>query len=204
MGDIMRHHRRSIRLKEYDYSQPGDYFITICTHNRECLFGEIVNGKMQLTPIGLIVEDEWKRTPLIRNNVELGPFVIMPNHLHGIIILNDNGRGELPFAPTNKTPFVPAKNTRTGKFVSPSNTIGAIVRGFKSASTKRINEMRGTPGVPVWQRNYYEHIIRDEKNYYNICEYIDNNPLQWWLDRENPDEREKQNIPLSKDEPWQI
>lgn len=144
------------------------------------MFGEIINGEMQLTPIGLIVDDEWKKTPLIRTNVELGPFIVMPNHLHGIIILNDNGRGESQNNGRGELQFAP-----TGKFVSPSNNIGAIVRGFKSASTKRINEMRGTPGIPVWQRNYYEHIIRGEKDFNAICQYIVNNPLKWQYDREN-------------------
>lgn len=172
MFDSNKHHRRSIRLKHFDYSRPGGYFITICTHNRECLFGEIVDGATNLNPIGSIVEDEWNKTSLMRNNVELGGFVVMPNHLHGIIILNGDGRrGELQFAPT--------------RYASPSRTIGAIVRGFKSASTTRINAIRKTPGVPVWQRNYYEHIIRGDKDLNAVCEYIANNPLRWQYDREN-------------------
>lgn len=186
MKNVFReHHRRSIRLKGYNYSRPGGYFITICTYHREYLFGDIVNGKMQLNPIGLIVEDEWQKTPFIRPTTELGPFVIMPNHIHGIIVLNDDRRSESQFAPTD-TPFAHT----TGKFISPSNTIGAIVRGFKSASTKRINEMRQTRSVPVWQRNYYEHIIRNEKDYNAICDYITNNPLQWQYDLENLDKKD--------------
>ena len=177
------HHRRSIRLKGFDYAQPGGYFITICTVNREYLFGTIVDGKMRLNALGKIVAEEWNKTSSIRANVELDAFVVMPNHIHGIIILNDDGgitsarsrRGELQFAPTRTNP----------KFKSPSQTIGAIVRGFKSATTKRINALRNTYGVPLWQRNYYEHIMRGEKDYNAICEYILNNPLQWQYDSEN-------------------
>ena len=181
MGD--NHHRRSIRLKGFNYAQPGGYFITICTVNREYLFGNIVDGKMRLNALGKIVAEEWNKTSSIRANVELDAFVVMPNHIHGIIILNDDGgitsaryrRGELQFAPTYTNP----------KFKSPSQTIGAIVRGFKSATTKRINALRNTYGVPLWQRNYYEHIMRGEKDYNAICEYILNNPLQWQYDSEN-------------------
>lgn len=161
------HHRRSIRLKGYDYSQEGAYFITICTHDRECLFGEIVNGEMRLNPFGEIVRDEWLKTPTIRPNIELAEWVIMPNHIHGIVIITVR-RGELQFAPT-------------GKFQSPSQTIGAIVRGFKGAATKRINNIRMN-SVPVWQRNYWEHIIRNEESYHRIAEYIVNNPLNWQND----------------------
>jgi putative transposase len=87
--------RYSIRLKGYDYSRPGRYFVTICTKNRECLFGDIINDKMQLNSMGSVVDDEWKKTSMIRNNVELGEYVVMPNHIHGIIIINDPGRGTL-------------------------------------------------------------------------------------------------------------
>lgn len=193
--DPNKHHRRSIRLKGYDYSQPGEYFITICTHNREFLFGEIVNGTMKLNNIGFIVEDEWKKTALIRDNVELGAFIIMPNHLHGIIIIRDdnrdkssencrdelhNGCGE-----SNNRRGTSQRAPTMERFGKPTrNSIPTIIRGFKSASTKRINEIRQSPGIPVWQRNYYEHIIRTEKEFYAISEYIINNPAKWQQDRE--------------------
>ncbi|TSA16141.1 transposase [bacterium] len=176
------HHRRSIRLRGYDYAQPGEYFITSCTSGREHLFGEIENGIMKLSELGRIVTEEWLRTPTIRSNVELDEFIVMPDHFHGIIDLHAerNGEheqdsscgGELQFAPT-VTPFR-----------SPSKTIGAIIRGFKAAATKRANELRKTPGLPLWQRNYYEHIIRDQMELDRIREYILLNPAKWMDEEE--------------------
>ena len=132
--DPDKHHRRSIRLKGYDYSQIGAYFITICTQNRECLFGKIVDGKMVLNPFGRIVADEWTKTALIRDEIKLDEWVVMPNHFHGIVVVT-NCRGTARRAPTVE---------RFGKPVSGS--IPTIVRSFKSAVTKRINELRQTPG----------------------------------------------------------
>ena len=169
------HHRRSIRVKGYDYTQPGAYFITICTHTMKSIFGRVVNGEMQLNECGIIVKNEWLKTGELRANAVLDEYIIMPNHFHGIVIITDDGRGVLQYAPTNNA------------FRSPSHTIGAIVRGFKSAVTKRINIIIGMSGMPVWQRNYYEHIIRNEKELNLIREYIINNPLQWQFDRENPE-----------------
>lgn len=168
------HHRRSIRLPGYDYSQPGAYFITICTHQREHLFGKIVNGVMKLNKFGLITREEWQKTALIRIEIELGEFVIMPNHVHGIIMIHETvgAYGHTP---------LPSFNPAT--FDSPSRTIGAMVRGYKSAVTTRINQKRGTPRMPVWQRNYWEHIIRDEQDLSNAHAYILNNPAQWETDQ---------------------
>jgi len=188
--NIPYHHRRSIRLRGYDYSQAGAYFITICTHEQICLFGEIINGEMRLNDAGQIVHDEWLRTADIRPNVELDAFVVMPNHFHGIVFLSDESRrGDRPVAPTPMGPT--------------PHSIGAIMAGFKSAATKRINELRGTPGAPLWQRNNYEHIIRDDESLNSIREYITNNPLQWEMDRENP-VMALGNVPMPKDEPWRI
>ena len=173
--ESQKHHRRSIRLKDYDYTQPGAYFVTVCTHRTTCLFGEIVAGVMRLNSIGKAVEEEWLKTPILRPNVGLDEYVVMPNHLHGIVMMTDCGRGVLRYAPT------------LSRFSSPSQTFGAIVRGFKSAPTKRINRLRGTPGQPVWQRNYYEHIIRDERSLHRIQQYVDNNPQRWHMDRYNPE-----------------
>ncbi len=181
------HHRRSIRLKGYDYAQVGEYFLTLCIQNRECLLGKIENEEVKLSAIGEIAGEEWLRTPEIRPNVELDEFVIMPNHLHGIVVIREERKGVsqkekisrggvLPYAPT----------TTATPFRSPSGTVGAIIRGFKAASTKRINEMRRTPGAPVWQRNYYEHVIRDENDLDRIREYILMNPAGWTIDEENP------------------
>lgn len=168
--------RRSLRLQGYDYAQAGAYFVTICTQGRECLFGEIVGGAIQLNNAGRVVSDEWFKTAQIRENVILSAdeFVVMPNHVHGIIWLVD-GRGTLQRAPTVE---------RFGK--PTSGSIPTIVRLFKSVTTRQINLQRGTPGAPVWQRNYYEHIIRNDESLGRIRDYIVNNPLQWALDRENP------------------
>ncbi len=176
-----KHHRHSIRLKYYDYSSPGAYFITICTKNRACLFGNIVNGKMILNEYGKIAHDEWLKTEIIRPRVKLDSFVIMPNHIHGIIILNDDicyCRGTLQRAPTTQ------RAPTFEQFGKPtSDSIPTIVRLFKSATTKRINEYRNTPTVSVWQRNYYEHIIRNNTELKHIRNYIENNPIKWENDK---------------------
>lgn len=170
--------RRSIRLRNYDYTQSGAYFITICTQDRIHLFGEITGGEMSLNEFGEIVRNEWLRTPKLRPNVEMDAFVVMPNHFHGIIILHR--RGTLQRAPTTE-------NTPIERFGKPtSNSIPTIVRLFKSATTARINQVRQTPGIPVWQRNYYEHVVRNESELDNIRQYIVDNPLKWDCDRENP------------------
>jgi len=176
--DSKKHHRRSIRLKGYDYSQPGGYYVTVVTYNRECLFGEIVDGKMILNELGRIVYDEWIKTAEIRDEIELDEFIIMPNHIHGIIFIVDNRRGNRRVGAHGCAPL-----RRQPK------SIGSIMAGFKSAVTKRLNKFRKTPGTPVWQRNYWEHIIRAENDLNKIREYIINNPLQWELDDENPDKR---------------
>lgn len=172
MFDKEKHHRRSIRLKDYDYARNGAYFVTVCAFDHQCLFGEIINGEMKLEKFGQIVYDEWLRTAKLRPNVVLDVFIVMPNHFHAILIIDS--RGVLPYAPAPTN------------FRSPSQTVGAIVRGFKSAVTKQINEIRSTPGLDVWQRNYYEHIIRNEHERSLIRQYIIYNPQKWEFDRENP------------------
>lgn len=192
-----KHHRRSIRLQGYDYSQEGLYFITICCQDREHLFGEVKNGEMQLNAFGEIALKEWLRTEEVRDNCKIHESIIMPNHLHGIIEIifkkgNDNTvEGELQFAPTDKP------SASTGLFKSPSQTIGSIIRGFKIATIKKIKEyivegeLQFAPTTEkiisldfkIWQRNYYEHIIRDEQAYQNISQYIINNPKKWTDDK---------------------
>lgn len=174
------HHRKSIRLKGHDYGQAGLYFITICCQNRICRFGHVENGEMVLNEYGRIANDEWVKTPEIHPNVKLHDFVIMPNHIHGIIQLLDIGRGEL-HSPNNK----PNDNGGVCKTLRlPSQTIGAIVRVYKSSVTKQIN-LLGAFDTPnkLWQRNYHEHIIRNEKLYQRISEYIINNPAKWADDK---------------------
>jgi putative transposase len=173
--------RKSIRLQGYDYSQEGCYFVTIVTHGRERLFGDITNGKMVLSKSGKIVENEWIKTPFIRHEIQLGEFAIMPNHFHAIVYI-DSPDVEIPFVvgAYGHTPLQEFKSP----FRSPSRTLGALVRGFKGSVTQLINLSRGTPGVSVWQRNYYNHIIGTEKEYENTTRYIYDNPMNWLKDEE--------------------
>ena len=175
MSDDSGKNRKSIRLKDYDYSKAGGYFLTICTYNKLCILGDVIVGNMILNQFGKTVEAEWLKTFDIRKNLTPDAFIIMPNHFHGIIVIDEDCRGTLQRAPTHD---------RFGKPVS--NSIPTIIRLFKASVTKRINNMRGTPGMPVWQRNYYEHILRDEKDLQKIRDYIAHNPLKWDLDVENP------------------
>lgn len=165
------HHRHSIRLKDYDYTQAGEYFITICSWNRECLLGEIKDGKMVLNEMGNRVVFTWKDLPNHNPYIVLDEFIVMPNHVHGIIMITDIVGADSGPAPTN---------------VDKRHGLPEIVRQFKTFSSKRINQIRNTPGVPVWQRNYYEHIIRNEDELNKIREYIINNPLKWAEDENNP------------------
>ncbi|WP_022949359.1 transposase [Methylohalobius crimeensis] len=179
------HHRRTIRLPGYDYSRAGSYFVTICTRNRECLFGDIVDGEMRLNEAGQIVAEEWMKTAEIRDEIELDEWVIMPNHIHGVVVISDGAslsqrccRGDRPVAPTIRRRGSPKGQQ--------SRSISAVVAGFKSVATKRINVLRQTPGAVLWQRNYYEHIIRDEESLNRIRQYIAVNPMNWPDDPENP------------------
>jgi len=187
--DPDKHHRRSIRLKGYNYTQAGAYFVTLCAWQRECLFGEILGGEMQLNDYGRVLEEEWLRTAEVRPNVDLDAFVIMPNHLHGVIVICDQcRRGEplaRPYGPYRPCrPTAPAAPTGTVRIVAGS--LGAIIGQIKSITTKRINALRNAPGQPVWQRNYHEHIIHSETALNNIRQYIAHNPMLWIEDEENP------------------
>lgn len=179
--DPKKHHRRSIRLKGYDYTQPGAYFVTMVTHQHQLLFGDILNGDMAFNYIGHIVKAEWLRTTEIREYVILDEYVIMPNHLHGIIIIADN---ETPVGATGGSPLLQT-DAQPPQGVPP-HSLGAIIAGFKSAVTKQVNRILNTPGAPLWQRNYYDHIIRNEKEWDNIRKYIQTNPANWETDHENP------------------
>jgi putative transposase len=165
------HHRHSIRLQGYDYSQVGAYFVTIVAWRREMLFGEIVDGKMVSNDFGKIVAEKWQWLETQYNYVELGIWVVMPNHHHGILIIHDDGRGDSRIAPTP-----PAKR----------KPLGGLIGAFKTVSTKQINLLRNTEGQVVWQRNYYEHIIRNEQEMDRITRYIESNPSRWVDDDENP------------------
>lgn len=169
---MTKRQRRSIRLQSYDYTQPGAYFVTICTHQRMSLFGEVINGEMQLNQYGKIVGEVWFKTVQVRRNVVLhsNELIVMPNHLHGIIRITDVATIRHVASPN-------------GTLVSGS--LGAIIGQIKSIATKQINALRNAPGAPVWQRNYWEHIIRTEVALDAIRHYIVNNPQRWHLDRYN-------------------
>ena len=161
-------HRRSIRLPGYDYSQPGAYFVTICVHGRRPILGDISGGQLRISRYGEIVQACWDNLPSHYIHVELDAFVVVPNHIHGIIRLTDAvGAGFKP-APTKR------------------HALPEIVRAFKTFSARRINAMRAAAGAPVWQRNYYEHVIRNDDELRVIRAYILNNPLGWDRDPENP------------------
>ena len=172
--------RHSPRLKNYDYSLQGAYFITICTLNRKCIFGEITDDRMLLNANGEIVLKEWLKTPEIRHEIKMDEYVIMPNHFHAIVFIE--GRGDRPVARPDGQNSIPSETGR----LKPAS-IGAFIGGFKSSVTLRINGIRQTPGVPVWQRNYYEHVIRNEDELNEIRQYILTNPVKWALDCENPE-----------------
>ena len=185
---LHKHHRRSIRLPGYDYTQPGAYFVTFVAHDRECLFGDVVDGVMRLNAFGEIVREEWFRTAVVRPYVMLAPdeFVVMPNHIHGIIWIT-GGRGDpvgRPYDPVGR----PHDNDRDDQrsHGPAAGSVGAIIGQIKSIAAKRINALRGTPAAPVWGRNYYEHIIRYETSLNRIRRYIAANPSQWAEDHEHP------------------
>ena len=178
-----KHQRKSIRLSEYNYSLPNWYYITICAYERRSLFGNIKNGKMILNKLGKVIEEEWMRTKEIRKNVDLDYYVIMPNHLHGIIII------EQPIEDVGATRRVAQnKEDRAIQRIAPTketlipNSLGSIIGQFKSKVTKRLREFPGNSELKIWQRNYYEHIIRNELDLQNIRQYINLNPVKWEID----------------------
>lgn len=179
--------RRSIRLSGYDYTQPGVYFVTLCTQNRECFFGEIINGKMILNEYGKIVDACWAAIPEHFNHVMLDTYVVMPNHVHGIITImvrNGSGVGARHAVPL---PSDLSSNSFESFGKPVRGSIPTVIRSFKSAVAKRVNQIRDTPGISIWQRNFHERVIRDERELNQIREYVNHNPLSWDLDRNNPE-----------------
>ena len=170
MKVIIRQRRRSLRLKDYDYAQSGAYFVTICVRDRQCLLGSISDGEMKLNENGLIAAESWDWLSTAYPFIALDEGTIMPNHLHGIIFINQPQEGGSRTAPTVPRPL----------------PLSRLVGAFKTVSSKQINIHRQRPGAPFWQRSFYEHIIRHEESLDRIREYILTNPLRWQLDRENP------------------
>ena len=178
------HRRKSIRLKGYDYSQAGMYFITLCVQDRLCLFGEVGNGEMILNDAGRVANACWLNIPEHFPSTVLHEHIVMPNHVHGIIEFV----GANHHSPENRSPEPRANNdlcepraNNHSPLRSPSKTIGSVVRGYKIGVVKwfRLNGNLGN----IWQRNYHEHIIRNEQSYYRISEYILNNPKNWDNDK---------------------
>ncbi len=194
--DPNKHHRKSIRLQGYDYSQAGAYFVTIVTYQRDCLFGKIENEEMILNDFGKIADECWRAIPEHFPAVELGAYVVMPNHVHGVIVIRDDesashlgmtddvGRGAAMLRPY-------ANATNNHKINVKPGSLGAIIRSYKSTVSYRINKEYNATGI--WQRNYYEHIIRNEREMDNIWRYIEANPAQWDDDQENPSAAQRTN-----------
>ena len=158
-------HRRSIRLAGYDYTRPGAYFVTICSYRKQHIFSKVANDSVDLSPIGEIVEEELERTPVLRSDTKIDRYVIMPNHVHVIIQFLDSSMhvGAHRDAPLHR----------------PARSLGAIVGQFKGSVTLRVRKYFRDPDYRVWQRNYYEHVIRDEDDLARIRRYIHINPATW-------------------------
>ena len=167
------HHRRSIRLRGFDYAAHGAYFVTIVTDDRRQLFGRIIGDDMRLNAAGRIIAEEWRRSGDVRSNVEIDDFVVMPNHVHGIVFLTQTDEGTLRSAPT--------RSFGGGM----AGSLPVVVRNFKGAVTRRLRQ-EGLAET-VWQRNYHERVIRNERELKAIRQYIADNPRQWALDKENPE-----------------
>ncbi len=188
-------HRKSLRLPHFDYSQPGAYFITMCTRDRHCLFGCIADSIVQLNHLGTLVQATWRGMPPFYNGLLLDEFVVMPNHLHAILFFCASN------APLSST------NGRTQRS-APTPSLPHLIRRFKSITTASFRHHSSASGSPprlhpVWQRGYYEHVIRNDRSLERIREYIANNPAQWALDRENPDFIPPATTP-NDTEPWMV
>jgi REP element-mobilizing transposase RayT len=167
-------YRKNIRLKDYDYSSAGYYFVTIVSYKRKNIFGEIIDGQNNLNPLGMIIEKTWQEIPEHFPYVEVDSHIVMPNHFHGIVIINEVGAQHV----------VGAQHAEPLREIKPQ-PLGLIVRSFKSAVTKRVHDLDLFVGEKIWQRNYYEHIIRNEDDHQQIADYIETNPLNWEYDHEN-------------------
>ncbi len=173
-----RPNRQSVRWRAHDYRASAYYFVTICTVDRASLFGSIDDHMMHLSELGTIIEHEWMRSAVLRSELAHDCFVLMPNHLHGIVALIDVGNTAGRLTPNDgRTPCAPTR---------PPRSLGSFIAGFKSATTRQINEVRGLPGAPLWQRGYHDHVIRNDDELGRIRYYCAENPRRWDKDRENP------------------
>jgi len=174
------HHRRSIRLRDYDYSRAGAYFVTVCTWQKECIFGEVVNGVMMPNEYGRVVSSHWNEIPRHYDVAGCDQFVVMPNHFHGIVMIDDGNVGAIHELPLHNLSGI------ENRIVRRRMSLPRIVGRFKMNVSKQINTTRNTPGRPLWQRNYFEHIIRSEDELRRIRQYIAENPFRWAEDGDNP------------------
>jgi putative transposase len=181
-----KHHRKTTRLQHYDYASTGAYFVTLCTQQREHLFGDVVDSEMKLNEYGKIVQDEWHKSAEIRKEIKLDGFVVMPNHVHGIVFIQPIEIESDMRPRVGAQGLAPLRKTKIQlRLVRPKKSLGSFVAGFKAGVTKGMNECRNTPGTPVWQRNYHEHIIRNDEDCNRIRNYIQHNPQNWATDEEN-------------------
>jgi putative transposase len=162
--------RKQTRLAGYDYAQLGWYYITLCTQGGACIFGSVLDGRVVYNDAGTVVETAWQRSFDLRAELTLDSWVLMPNHVHAVVVIR----------PTAET------ETRHSASLKP-RSLSSFIAGFKGASARAVNNIRRTPGRPVWQRGYYEHVVRTEEALDEIRKYIMGNPLAWWYDKYNPD-----------------
>ena len=192
MSNNKQYHRRSIRLQGYDYTQNGAYFVTICAHERLHLFGKVVDGNMHLNDWGMFVRSCWHEIPSHHPYIELDAFVVMPNHMHGVIVIaGDNGvmidttgddrRGMIDTTGDDRRGMIyHAPTDIKREFSKPiAHSLSSIVGTFKAAVTRHIKRQPNAPDHPIWQRNYYEHIIRSEESLNTIRSYVATNPTKW-------------------------
>lgn len=187
----LKHNRQSIRLPGWDYTACAAYFVTLCTCRRQCIFGEVVAGRMFLNEWGRIVQKEWIRSEEIHHEVSLGAYIVMPNHLHAIVLMN---RATSRLTATRLG--FHSDRQHVGRSTSiriewpqrrKSQSLGSLIAGFKASVTRRINQTRRLPGDKVWQRNYWERILRSRQEYKAAERYIRDNPAVWYRDRNHPD-----------------
>lgn len=197
--------RTSPRHSDFDYRTHAAYFVAVCAHDRRCLFGTVQRGRMYLNETGLIVSEEWQKSETMREEVILGVFVVMPNHLHGIVCLvppdvddvsprgYDLTVGSSPLSTENATDDNVGTTRRSLHSQDkerpkgpPAQSLSAILAGFKSAATKRINQHRGTPGAPLWQSRYHDRILRNEQEWRACRQYVEQNPARWHRHRKPP------------------
>ena len=180
--------RRSIRLKGFDYAQPGKWFVTICTHNKKCIFGRVVLDEMRLNLLGRIATEYWLDIPHHFPNIELLTHIVMPNHLHGLFVIHAKPRARhVADPPWRAVPLQTIGGPAEAYRRPVAGSVPTIVRSFKSAASKRIREILRKPDFETWQRNYYESRIRNEHDARNAWRYILGNPARWHTDKHNPE-----------------